>query len=100
MISANTSERILRYEQIKLEIKKLETEAEFIADALLSEIPDDAEIKARQGTLSITARTKWVYSLETQEAEKKLKDKQKQEQQLGIAKEEKGKPYLIYRTNE
>lgn len=99
-MNPDTKKRIERYEAVKLEIKKLEFEAETLADALLSEIPSDATIEAHHGTLSVSSRSQWTYSEKTQEAEKQLKAKQKEERQLGVAVEQPGKPFLIYKANE
>lgn len=99
-MTPQTTERILKYEEIKLKMKELEAEAVLLADAILSEIPDNTELELKQGKLGVASRSQWAYSPNTEQKAKELKQLQKEEQQRGTAVETKGKPYLIYRVNE
>jgi len=98
-MNSDTTARIFRYEEIKLKIKELEQEAAILAEVIVEEVPADTELALKQGTLSLASRSKWTYSPALTSLEKDVKVRQKDEQQRGVAVEEKGKPYLIYRTN-
>lgn len=94
-----TTTQIFRYEEIKLQIKELEREALVLSEIIIEQMPEDTELDLSQGKLSMTARTKWTYSPALTMLEKDVKNRQKDEQMRGVATEEKGKPYLIYRSN-
>lgn len=98
-MNQQTKDRILKYEEIKLKIKELENEAFILSEHIIEEFPEGSEIALEYGKLSMASRSKWTYSPALTMLEKDVKAKQKDEQQRGIATEDKGKPYLIYRTN-
>lgn len=95
-----TKTQLKRIEQLKIEIRERETEIEMLMPEVVPEIPEDAEIATERGTFTLGSRSKWEYSTLLTNLEKDVKARQKDEQQRGIAKETKGKPYLIYRSNE
>ena len=86
-----------RYEEVKLEIKKLEEEADELKPELIALMPEDMAVETDLGAFTLKRRTKWVYSSETQKAEAELKDKKKDEERTGVAKAIDGDPYLEYR---
>lgn len=86
-----------RYEEIKIEIKTLEAEADELKPELISLIPEDNAVETDRGSFTLKRRTKWVYSPETTQAEKNLKETKKTEEQTGIAKATEGEPFVEYR---
>jgi len=86
------------YEELKREIATLEARVEEIKPELLAEIPEGAKIDTGTGIFSTSSRKKWTYSDETTAAEKELKEKMKEEEQLGIATAEEGTPFIVFKA--
>jgi len=86
-----------RYEDIKTEIRKLETEAEEIAPKIISLVPEDKELQGEKGYFYIQKRNKWKYSPALTNAEKKLKEDKKREEADGTA-EATATPVLYYKS--
>jgi len=93
-----TKELFDEYEELKREIATLEARVEEIKPDLLAEIPEGAKIDTGTGIFSTSSRKKWTYSEETTEAEKQLKEKMKEEEQLGIATAEEGTPFIVFKA--
>lgn len=95
-----TKTQLKRIEQLKIEIRERETEIEMLLPEVVPKLSEDTKIETELGTFTIGSRSKWKYSPALTMLEKDVKNRQKDEQMRGIAIEEKGAPYLIYRTHE
>lgn len=93
------TQKLLRYEEIKLSIIELEAELEELKPILVEIIPVDKKIEAKFGSFVIKARPSWKYSIPTQSLEKELKETKKREEADGTAEEIPGKPFVEYRVN-
>ena len=98
-MTEDTKQKLHRYEELKLVVKECTTELEMLAPLILPEIPEGAQIKTDQGTFSLQSKGKWIYPATIVAMEKELKDAQKEAQATGAATEEKGTPYLVYKSN-
>lgn len=78
---------IEEYAKIKSEIKLLEEKADALNPQILEMMQTEevGEIDLEVGKIIIKSRNKWKYTQETEDMEKKLKEKQTLEQQLGTA---------------
>lgn len=86
------------YEELKREIATLEARVEEIKPELLAEIPEGAKIDTGTGIFSTSSRKKWTYTEETTAMEKELKEKMKEEEQLGLATCEEGTPFIVFKA--
>lgn len=74
-----------RYEEIKLAIKDLETEAEVLKPELLPLVPEGKEIMGEYGVFTLMKTSRVKYSAALQSEEEELKKKKKDEVRMGIA---------------
>ena len=82
-----------KYAEIKLKIKRLEAEAEFlqpevtkIARGMLEELDEKAVLNIDGlGTISLVRRKQWKYSSDVIGLEEMVKERKKEEQQTGKA---------------
>ncbi len=86
------------YEDYKREIAVLEEHCEALKPQLLTLVPADSKIDTGTGVFSLSSRKKWKYTDDTMELEKELKDKMKEEEQLGLATFEDGTPFIIFKA--
>lgn len=85
------------YEETQVAIKELEEKRDSLKPLLVDLIPRDAKIDTGNGTFTIASRKTWRYSEETVSMEQELKDRQKEEQQTGVAEAVDGEPYIVYK---
>lgn len=88
-------ETLERYAELKLIIKEAEKELETIQPTLKEAIEVGQVYDI--GTAKITmneGRTKWTYSMSTQQADEELKATKKEEEQTGIATASYGEPFI------
>lgn len=74
-----------KYEELKLQIKKLEEEAADLKDDILSGIPHDKVIETQHGKFYVQIRSKWTFSLDLQQKQKQVKELEKEEKATGKA---------------
>lgn len=81
-----------RYATLKVEIKKLETELEYLQPEVLKEIsavyvdkPVTTDELKDIGTFSITKKKKWQYSEELMDMKVKVTEREQKEKQDGTA---------------
>jgi hypothetical protein len=84
-----------RYEEIKIQMKELETEAKALQPDIIPAMPE-GPVKTEYGTFTVRSKDSYVYSPETQAREKALKETKDREVQEGIATLKPGEPYLQY----
>lgn len=98
-MTPETIEVMKRYEDLKLQVKDLESEIDMLKPELVAAMPEDTEIKTDRGTFVIQKRRVWQYSQQAQNMDKELKDIKKHEEADGTAVEGFGAPYVVYREN-
>lgn len=86
------------YEDYKREIADLEEKCDALKPQLLTLIPEDAKIDSGTGVFSLSSRKTWKYSQELTDLEKEVKDRQKEEQQTGVAESVDGTPFIIFKA--
>lgn len=86
------------YEDYKREINELEEKCEALKPQLLTLVPVDSKIDTGTGVFSLSSRKKWKYTKETIDLEKELKDRMKEEEQLGLAIAEDGAPFIVFKA--
>jgi len=87
-----------QYEEIKRDIAELEKQCDAIKPLLLPIIPIDTKIDTGTGVFTLSARKTWKYSDETEAMEDELKEKKKEEEQLGIAVASVGEPFIVFKA--
>lgn len=85
------------YAELKFFIKEMEEKCNELKPQLITLIPRDATIDTGTGTFTLSSRKVWHYSDETESMEHELKEKQKEEQQTGVAEAVEGEPFIIYK---
>lgn len=94
-----TKELFEKYATLKLEIAKLESEAEELKAQIVPEMPLDTPVELEGfGIFSMVPKKTWKYTDPTESLRSKLKDEEKLEQQTGAATYEE-KPYLLFKPN-
>lgn len=96
-MTPQTIEKMKRYEVLKLQIKELENELDMLKPDIISEIPEETEVKTEKGVFILQKRRVWKYSPATVEEEAALKAAKKREEADGTAVETFGAPFLVYR---
>lgn len=86
------------YEDYKREIAELEERCDALKPQLLTLVPEGAKIDTGTGVFSTSSRKKWKYTDETTAMEKELKEKMKEEEQLGLATAEDGTPFIVFKA--
>jgi len=86
------------YENLKLGIKEAETRLDELKPLLLQMIKPDQVIATDQGSFTVKSRPKWSYSVDTDNIEKSLKIRKKQEEADGTARELAGTLFVEYRV--
>jgi hypothetical protein len=86
------------YEDYKREIAELEEKCDAIKPQLLTLVPEGAKIDTGTGIFSTSSRKKWTYTEETTLMEKELKEKMKEEEQLGLATADDGTPFIVFKA--
>jgi hypothetical protein len=97
---------LIRYAELKIEASKIDTELELLKEQALSEIValrDGADSPVQLAEFpgySFTTKfyRKWQYTVGTQNIEKSLKAKQKEEQQTGLAEIIEEKLSLVFNS--
>ena len=92
-------ESLKEYEEIKLQMKRLDEKLEVIKPFILENLPEGTDIQTDFGKFSSQSRSKWTFSDSITSMAKQLKDGQAGEKADGTAKEEKGTPYIVYKEN-
>lgn len=65
---------------------------------IVSFLPREVKIDLGNGSITVSSRKKWTYSEATTQLEKMVKEKQKEEQQTGVATSEDGEPFVTYKA--
>jgi len=99
MIPEEIKQKFLRYENMKLEAKAVETEMKELAAELVQYVPEGEKLSGTSGVFSAKVRNSYKYSDGTKRAEEELKATKKREEQDGTATVIPGDPYLEYRAN-
>ncbi len=89
---------IKQYEQLKLQIAKLEKEADALKPAILAEVALGTKIESEYGVLTVQSRSQWEYSDTVKSMEDRLKAQKKEEMADGTAVETPGAPYLVFKA--
>lgn len=85
-------------EELKRAIKEMEVEYDTLKEQLLDIVPDEAKIDTGIGIFTKETRLVWTYSESTTKMADELKEKQKQEQQLGVAVSKPGAVFIKYKA--
>jgi len=88
---------IKQYETLKIQIAKLEKEADALKPAILAEVTLGTKIESEYGTLTVQSRSQWEYSETVKSMEERLKAQKKEEMASGDAVEVPGAPYLVFK---
>ena len=88
---------IKQYETLKIQIAKLEKEADLLKPAILAEVTLGTKIESEYGTLTVQSRSQWEYSETVKSMEERLKAQKKEEMASGDAVEVPGAPYLVFK---
>jgi hypothetical protein len=88
---------IKQYETLKIQIAKLEKEADALKPAILAEVTLGTKIESEYGTLTVQSRSQWEYSETVKSMEERLKAQKKEEMASGEAVEVPGAPYLVFK---
>ncbi len=95
----NNQEKIKRYEQLKIEEKKIQAELKELKPEVESAIPEDvAEVELEHGKLVWKTRPFWAFSPVVQELEDKVSERREYEIAEGIATKTE-KKFIEYRQN-
>lgn len=78
-------DKMKRYEDLKIEVKKMTEEIDLLKEEIQPYIPEDKEVQSDRGYFYIQKRPTWKYSPEVDEKEKDLKKLKAHEQAAGIA---------------
>lgn len=89
---------LILLENLTAEYRILESQIDEIKARVIVELPVGSKIEASEGTFTVSQRSKWQYTPETQAREKSVKESQKREQQTGLAIESKGEPFIVYKS--
>lgn len=90
---------LLRLENLTVEARLLDEEIDEIKARVVASLPVGTKVQAESGTFSVAQRSKWKYTPELEAREKRVKEDQKREQQMGLAQESHGDPYIVYKTS-
>jgi len=89
-------ELIEKYAALKLVIKEAEAEIKAIQPELKEQMDLDVKYEIEGATITLASgKVKWVYTEATTLIEEELKKTKKEEEQLGIATETRGEPFLL-----
>lgn len=91
-------EIFVAYEEYKRAIAELEAKCDELKPELLMAIPEDAVISTGTGDFTLSARKVWTYTPATTALEAELKEKKKEEEQLGLAEYTKGEPFIVFKA--
>jgi len=101
-MTSENKEKLNKYAEVKLEIKKLEEIIEELQPEVMS-IVDDAGVEEVEigdlGKLTKAFRRTWKYAPEIEAIKKEYDTKKKEAEQTGIGAEYTEKPYLLFKTN-
>jgi len=97
-MNEEAKESFKRYEQLKQQIKEIESEIKMLQPLVMAYMSEDEKIETESGSFVLQSRSVWEYSPYTQELEQKVKTLQKEEQADGTAKETRGEPYIVYKA--
>ena len=86
-----------QYEEYKREIAELEEKCDMLKPKLISLIPENAKIDSGTGIFTLSSRKVWRYSPDLTALEVEVRERQKEEQQLGIAESEDGAPFIVFK---
>lgn len=87
MSDQDVMQKFLRYEELKIQAKKIDDEIKKLQKDIIVHMPDDGEpVHAKHGTFSIRSRSAWVYSDQVEKLQKAVDDRKAEEEAKGIAK--------------
>ena len=84
-ISQDAAAKMRRYEEIKIQIRELEEEAEVLKPIIVKAMPDQVEVAGEAGTFVVQKRATWKFSEKHKEQKEKLKELEATEKAKGIA---------------
>lgn len=76
---------LLRYEELKIEEKRIKTELDELKEIVTSAVPAGEVVNGKQGVFTLKSRDTYIYTPETTQAAEDLKARQKEEVAKGIA---------------
>ena len=89
-------ELLTQYAEIKAAIKELEDQAEAIKPQIIEQLEVGTKYDIGTAVIELArGRAAWKYSEDTKQMELSLKERQKEEQQTGVAVQVLGEPYLV-----
>jgi predicted RNase H-like nuclease (RuvC/YqgF family) len=92
----NVRSAFARYEQLKTEVKTIESEIKDLQPIIIPYIPEGAEIETNDGKFTINRKMAYVYSSRVKTMEEELKEAKKREEQDGTAVPNPGEPFIKY----
>lgn len=88
-------ELLQRYAELKLVIKEAEQEIESLQPQIKDQLELDTKYELENATVTLSpGKPRWVYSEGTVIAEEEIKRIKKEEEQLGIATQVLGEPFI------
>lgn len=96
-MNPEVTQAFLEYEQLKLEVKRMETRMNELKPVLTANINEGEVINGRQGTFVLKKKTSWVYSAAVDLKETELDELKAQEEAMGKAKSIE-KTFIEYRA--
>ena len=89
-------ELLERYAELKLVIKEAEKELEKIQPEIKSQLEVDTKYEIEGAVITLSkGKPRWIYSEATTIAEEELKQTKKEEEQLGVASQVFGEPFIL-----
>jgi len=89
-------ELLEKYAELKLVIKQAEKEIEMLQPEIKKELELDTKYELENATITLSqGKPRWVYSETTILMDEDLKKQKKEEEQLGIASQVLGEPFIL-----
>lgn len=89
-------ELLERYAELKLVIKEAEAEIKKIQSEVKDQLEVDTKYELENAVITLSpGKPRWVYSESTTLADKELKQTKKEEEQMGVASQVFGEPFIL-----